>query len=546
MKRRTELKLNDAKVFAKKYILSSRYVVRNTLGLVVLGSLTAGGIYSVRQFAELADEGAVFRAASVSGALVAESQTEEETTEQQTAEQESQTTDVNVVSSIASSSVEDLTAAAPAVETADDSTVVSYVDSACIDPASIEILKTHMMDENSFGYDVERNTYLTASKYGLKNFFLSGEDDVPIYQKPDRESKKIAYLPENAVGEIVDTTGMPDGWTKVTSNGIEGYVVTLDIKTGQKAAEAIDAAVVKVATVKRNDVCVRKEADMDAEYFYIADKDDEFVLAETIEDDSAADWIPVQLYNGSEAYIASVYVNVQDGFKTAVAADKVDELAKTVNTPEKAEESTEKADSEKTEEKTETKTEEKTETKSENKSETKTENKTEEKTEAKTEETTTSEPATEQEPAAEVQQEPVTEKKVEQVVEAPVEQAPVSDDVYLLAAIVCAESGGECYEGKLAVANVVLNRVRNGSWGSTIADVVYSPSQFTGAQTSTFRNALSTGGSDECLRAAQEALAGVNNVPGCLYFLPSRYVNADNYSDAVQIGNHVFNASGFW
>ena len=52
------------------------------------------------------------------------------------------------------------------------------------------------------------------------------------------------------------------------------------------------------------------------------------------------------------------------------------------------------------------------------------------------------------------------------------QNAPTSasvDDTTLLAAIIQCEAGNECYEGKVAVGAVVLNRVRSGRWPNSIS-----------------------------------------------------------------------------
>ena len=51
-------------------------------------------------------------------------------------------------------------------------------------------------------------------------------------------------------------------------------------------------------------------------------------------------------------------------------------------------------------------------------------------------------------------------------------------DVTLLAALIQCEAGNESYEGKLAVGAVVMNRVRSGSYPSTVSGVINAPSQF--------------------------------------------------------------------
>ena len=52
-------------------------------------------------------------------------------------------------------------------------------------------------------------------------------------------------------------------------------------------------------------------------------------------------------------------------------------------------------------------------------------------------------------------------------------------DKQLLARAVNGEARGEPYEGQVAVAAVILNRVRHSSFPNTIAGVIYQPGAFT-------------------------------------------------------------------
>ena len=113
-------------------------------------------------------------------------------------------------------------------------------------------------------------------------------------------------------------------------------------------------------------------------------------------------------------------------------------------------------------------------------------------------------------------------------------------DLYLLAAIVYAESGSECYDAQLAVANVVMNRVRSGVYPNTISEVIYQPYQFTACKTKNFANALKDGGSSTALRAAQEAMAGINNVGACIGFKFPNAVNRSKVTYCVQYGKILF------
>lgn len=61
----------------------------------------------------------------------------------------------------------------------------------------------------------------------------------------------------------------------------------------------------------------------------------------------------------------------------------------------------------------------------------------------------------------------------------PREKIPYSEkDLECLARNIYFESGSEPIDGKYAVAQVTINRLKDGKWGSTICSVVLSPHQF--------------------------------------------------------------------
>jgi spore germination cell wall hydrolase CwlJ-like protein len=122
-----------------------------------------------------------------------------------------------------------------------------------------------------------------------------------------------------------------------------------------------------------------------------------------------------------------------------------------------------------------------------------------------------------------------------------------SDEAWLLACVIDWEASGEPYEGKLAVANVILNRVRSPRFGNTIASVVYAKSQFSGVSdgnggpSSRFESRIANGPwSSDSLRAASEALSGVNNIGSYTSFRATSIANLASYSSYTIIGNHCF------
>ena len=94
-----------------------------------------------------------------------------------------------------------------------------------------------------------------------------------------------------------------------------------------------------------------------------------------------------------------------------------------------------------------------------------------------------------------------------------------ASELNILAALVQCEAGGESYEGQLAVASVVMNRVRCGAYPNTITDVIYASGQFSPANSTKMSNlALSGNIKASCLQAAQEAINGNCNIGDALHF----------------------------
>ena len=86
---------------------------------------------------------------------------------------------------------------------------------------------------------------------------------------------------------------------------------------------------------------------------------------------------------------------------------------------------------------------------------------------------------------------------------------PVGDDmVELLARLVNGEARGESYEGQVAVAAVILNRVKSPKFPNTIASVIYQKGQFSCVTDGQFDVAIDE--DSTVYKAAQEAMNGTD------------------------------------
>ncbi|KAB3529093.1 hypothetical protein F8153_10530 [Alkaliphilus serpentinus] len=119
-----------------------------------------------------------------------------------------------------------------------------------------------------------------------------------------------------------------------------------------------------------------------------------------------------------------------------------------------------------------------------------------------------------------------------------------SEDLYWLSRIIHAEAQGEPYIGKVAVGNVVLNRVKSSIFPNTIKGVVFDKqhgyTQFSPVIDGTIYN----NPSQESIEAAKAALKGERPVGDALYFLnPTKSTNfwiLENRKYSMTIGDHDF------
>jgi spore germination cell wall hydrolase CwlJ-like protein len=110
----------------------------------------------------------------------------------------------------------------------------------------------------------------------------------------------------------------------------------------------------------------------------------------------------------------------------------------------------------------------------------------------------------------------------------------------LLARLVRAEAQTEPFEGKVAVARVVINRVDSSQFPDTIKEVIYQKGQFQPVS----NGEINKPADDESIKAVEAALSTMTNAAnGSLFFYnpdiaTSRWL--DSRVTAVIIGQHVF------
>ncbi len=114
-----------------------------------------------------------------------------------------------------------------------------------------------------------------------------------------------------------------------------------------------------------------------------------------------------------------------------------------------------------------------------------------------------------------------------------------NSNLYLLAQLVHGEARGEPYKGQVAVAAVVLNRVKSSSFPNTIPGVIYQ----NGAFSVVADGQINLTPSETAIKAARDAMNGWDPTNGCLYYYnPAKTTNKWMLSKPVKlvIGEHAF------
>lgn len=117
--------------------------------------------------------------------------------------------------------------------------------------------------------------------------------------------------------------------------------------------------------------------------------------------------------------------------------------------------------------------------------------------------------------------------------------ATSSTDLNLLARVVYGEARGEPYTGQVAVAAVVLNRVRSSSFPNSVAGVVYQ----SGAFDCVSDGQINLAPNQSAYNAAKDALNGWDPTYGCLFYYNPRTATSKwmlSRTVKLSIGNHAF------
>ncbi len=130
-----------------------------------------------------------------------------------------------------------------------------------------------------------------------------------IRETPSTSGKLVGKMRVNAACEILESA---DGWARIKSGEVEGYVSEEYLLTGPSARVKAQELVKYVAVSNADGLNVRIAPDTESEILTQVIKGEELEIIE-----EQGEWIRVSL-DSDEAYVAAEYVSVEEKLETAI------------------------------------------------------------------------------------------------------------------------------------------------------------------------------------------------------------------------------------
>ncbi len=172
-----------------------------------------------------------------------------------------------------------------------------------------------------YGLNEARKLDLKAMVFNLyKNIGISDVDNyLNVREEPSENGKIIGKMPSKAAGNILETT---DGWYKIQSGKITGYVKSDYILTGPAAKDEALQVAELMAIVNTDMLNARTEPSTDSKIWTQISNNERYPVLKQIDG-----WIQIELEEDSSAYVSTDYVDVRYALPEAIKFSPLEEKA---------------------------------------------------------------------------------------------------------------------------------------------------------------------------------------------------------------------------
>lgn len=168
---------------------------------------------------------------------------------------------------------------------------------------------------------MERKLEAKREEEGFKSLVIAKVNDyVNVRSIPSEEGEILGKLYDKSVGEFVSEE---DGWYRITSGSVTGYVKAEYCVTGDDAVALAKKVGTRIATVTTTTLKVREEPGLDATVLGLIPIEDELLVTEELDG-----WVKVNIEEG-DGYVSTDYVTLSTEFvKAESKAEEEARLAK--------------------------------------------------------------------------------------------------------------------------------------------------------------------------------------------------------------------------
>lgn len=162
---------------------------------------------------------------------------------------------------------------------------------------------------------------LSEEEESFKNLVIARVNDyVNVRSIPSEEGEIVGKLYNKSVGSFIEEE---DGWYKISSGSVEGYVKGEFCVTGDEAVDYAKEVGTRIATVTTTTLKVREQPGLDETVLGLVPIEDELIVTEELDG-----WVKVNIEEG-DGYVSLDYVTLSTEFvKAESIAEEKARLAK--------------------------------------------------------------------------------------------------------------------------------------------------------------------------------------------------------------------------
>ena len=158
------------------------------------------------------------------------------------------------------------------------------------------------------------NTGLSEEEESFKNLVIAKVNDyVNVRDMPSEEGNIVGKLYDKSVGNFIEEE---NGWYKINSGSVEGYVKGEYCVTGDDAVDYAKEVGTRIATVTTTTLKVREQPGLEETVLGLVPIEDELIVTEELDG-----WVKVNIEEG-DGYVSTDYVTLSTEF---VKAESIEE-----------------------------------------------------------------------------------------------------------------------------------------------------------------------------------------------------------------------------